>query len=53
MKNSDPNRANTHDGDEGAAMKRRTSERDQKQRTAIYYWRLARQLPWLPLRYRL
>jgi hypothetical protein len=24
-----------------------------KKRTALYYWRLLRQLPWLVLRYRL
>ncbi len=47
------NWSDTHDDEGGLAMKRRTSERDPKQRRAIYYWRLARQLPWLVLRYRL
>ncbi len=53
MKSSDKNRSDTCDDDGGSAMKRRSSERDPKQRRAMYYWRLVRQLPWLILRYRL
>jgi hypothetical protein len=29
------------------------AERRSKKRRALYVWRLLRQLPWLPLRYRL
>ncbi len=53
MKNNDLNRSDTHNDDGGLTMKRRASEQEPKQRRAIYYWRLARQLPWLILRYRL
>ena len=47
------NWSDAHDDEGGLAMKRRGSERDPKQRRAIYYWRLVRELPWLILRYRL
>jgi hypothetical protein len=47
------NWSDTIDDEGGLAMKSLSSERKPKKRRAIYYWRMARQLPWLILRYRL
>jgi hypothetical protein len=40
------------DRERGGASGRRPQPKI-KRRNALYYWRLLRQLPWLPLRYKL
>ncbi|MBT4520799.1 MAG: hypothetical protein HOC23_12410 [Halieaceae bacterium] len=53
MKNSDQDQPDSRDDDQELAAKQRASERAPKSRRLIYLWSLARQLPWLILRYRL
>ena len=37
----------------GTGVSRQKTPPNIKNRTALYYWRLLRQIPWLVLRYRL